>query len=297
MRYHSQLRPGSFSEQTHIVTGGGSGIGRCIAHELASLGARVLLIGRSLDKLERVAGEIVSDGGECSYYSLDIRDEQSVKDTVAKIVQAQGRIHGLVNNAGGQFPSVLEHISAKGFDAVLRSNLLGGFLMAREVYVQSMKTHGGSIVNITADNAGGMPMMGHSGAARAGMENLTKTAALEWAASGVRVNAVAPGYILTSGLDTYDPEFLRELLPCFRETIPLYRLGEEAEVSGAVCFLLSDAAGYITGQTLRIDGGSSLKHHSPLWRPVAANSVKRFNGFHRKRRPKVVEALEAEGKL
>lgn len=178
MRYHSQLRPGSFSEQTHIVTGGGSGIGRCIAHELASLGARVLLIGRSLDKLERVAGEIVSDGGECSYYSLDIRDEQGVKDTVAKIVQAQGRIHGLVNNAGGQFPSALEHIPAKGFDAVLRSNLLGGFLMAREVYVQSMKTHGGSIVNITADNAGGMPMMGHSGAARAGMENLTKP--LHW---------------------------------------------------------------------------------------------------------------------
>lgn len=297
MRYQSQLRPGSFSEQTHVVTGGGSGIGRCIAHELASLGAHVVLIGRKQDKLERVAGEINNDGGECSLYSLDIRDEESVKETVGQIVQTQGRIHGLVNNAGGQFPALLEQINTKGFDAVVRSNLLGGFLMSREVFVQSMKKHGGSIVNITADNTGGMPMMGHSGAARAGMENITETAALEWASFGVRINAVAPGYILSSGFDTYDPDFLRELLPGFRDSIPLYRLGEEAEVSGAVCFLLSDAASYITGQTLRIDGGSSLKHHSPLWQPQAANTSKRFNGFHRKHRPQVVKELEAEGKL
>ncbi|WP_444938955.1 SDR family oxidoreductase [Microbulbifer sp. JMSA002] len=297
MRYQSQLRSGSFSEQTYIITGGGSGIGRCIAHELASLGAHVVLIGRKLDKLERVAGEINNDGGECSLFSLDIRDEEGVQETVGQIVQARGQIHGLVNNAGGQFPSPLEQINTKGFDAVVRSNLLGGFLMSREVFVQSMKQYGGSIVNITADNAGGMPMMGHSGAARAGMENITETAALEWAPFGVRVNAVAPGYILSSGFDTYDPKFLRELLPGFRNSIPLYRLGEEAEVSGAVCFLLSDAASYITGQTLRIDGGSSLKHHSPLWQPQAANNSKRFNGFHRKRRPQVVEELEAEGKL
>ncbi|WP_323844551.1 SDR family oxidoreductase [Microbulbifer magnicolonia] len=297
MRYQSQLRPGSFSGQTHLVTGGGSGIGRCIAHELASLGAHVVLIGRSAEKLALVAEEIRSDGGDCSLHSLDIRDEDAVRDTVAAIVQARQCIHGLVNNAGGQFPAPLEQIKSKGFEAVVRSNLLGGFLMAREVFLQSMKTHGGSIVNITADNVGGMPMMGHSGAARAGMENLTETAALEWAAHGVRVNAVAPGYILSSGFDTYDPEFLRELLPGFRDSIPLYRLGEEAEISGAVCFLLSDAASYITGQTLRIDGGSSLKHHSPLWRPAPACGGNRFNGFHRSRRPQVVEELEAEGKL
>jgi citronellol/citronellal dehydrogenase len=113
----------------------------------------------------------------------------------------------------------------------------------------------------------------------------------------VRVNAVAPGYILSSGFDSYDPEFLRELLPNFRDSIPLYRLGEEAEVSAAVCFLLSDAAAYITGQTLRIDGGSSLKTHSPLWRPAPAKNIQRYNGFHRSAKPEVVLQLEAEGKL
>jgi len=297
MSYHSQLRPGSFDGTTHIVTGGGSGIGRCIAHELASLGAHVVLIGRSADKLAAVADEIHADGGHCSEYSLDIRDEDAVRNAVAQIVDARGPVHGLVNNAGGQYPAPLAQIKAKGFEAVVKSNLLGGFLMAREAFTQSMQAHGGSIVNITADNCGGMPMMGHSGAARAGMENLTHTAALEWAAHGVRVNAVAPGYILSSGFDTYDADFLRELLPGFRDSIPLYRLGEEAEISGAVCFLLSDAASYITGQTLRIDGGSSLKHHSPLWQPVATQKRKAFNGFHRSRKPQVVLELETEGKL
>ncbi|WP_237056859.1 SDR family oxidoreductase [Microbulbifer sediminum] len=297
MPYQSQLRPGSFSNQVHIVTGGGSGIGRCIAHELASLGAHVVLIGRTAEKLQRVAGEIADDGGSSSYHPLDIREEADVRAAVASIVDEHQHIHGLVNNAGGQFPSQLEEISARGFEAVVRSNLVGGFLMAREVYTRSMKNNGGAIVNITADNAGGMPLMGHSGAARAGMDNLTETAAVEWAASGVRVNAVAPGYILSSGFDTYDAEFLRQLLPGFRDSIPLYRLGEEAEISAAVCFLLSDAASYLTGQTLRIDGGSSLKHHSPLWQPAPARNRKRFEGFHRAEKPAVVAELEAEGKL
>lgn len=297
MPYQSQLHPDSFREKTIIVTGGGSGIGRCIAHEVAGLGGHAVLIGRTEEKLAAVADEIQSDGGACSYHSLDIRDEDAVVATIKAVVDQQGVIHGLVNNAGGQFPALLSQINKKGFEAVVRSNLVGGFLMAREVYNQSMSQHGGSIVNITADNSGGMPMMGHSGAARAGMENLTQTAAVEWASSSVRVNAVAPGYILSSGFDTYDPDFLRQLLPGFRETIPLDRLGEEAEVSASVCFLLSDAARYITGQVLRIDGGGSLKHHSPLWRPSSAKNRQAFNGFHRSRRPKVVEELEAEGKL
>ncbi|WP_237065229.1 SDR family oxidoreductase [Microbulbifer guangxiensis] len=297
MPYESQLRPQSFSKQTIIVTGGGSGIGRCIAHEVASLGGHTVLIGRSEEKLAAVADEIHTDGGACSYHSLDIREEDAVVETVQEIVAERGQIHGLVNNAGGQFPGLLAQIKRKGFEAVVRSNLVGGFLMSREVFNQSMAEHGGSIVNITADNVGGMPMMGHSGAARAGMENLTQTAAVEWASSSVRVNAVAPGYILSSGFDTYDPEFLRQLLPGFRESIPLDRLGEEAEVSATVCFLLSDAARYITGQVVRIDGGGSLKHHSPLWRPSSAKNRKAFNGFHRSNRPKVVEELEAEGKL
>ncbi|MEX2962178.1 SDR family oxidoreductase [Microbulbifer sp. TYP-18] len=297
MGYQSVLRADTFNGKTIVVTGAGSGIGRCIAHELASLGAQVVLLGRSLDKLESVAAEIRADGGSCSPFSLDIRDEDRVKETVARILDHQEAIHGLVNNAGGQFPALLEHISKNGFEAVVRNNLVGGFLMAREVFAQYMKTHGGSIVNISADNVGGMPMMGHSGAARAGMENLTQSAAVEWAPHSVRVNAVAPGYILSSGFDTYDPALLRELLPGFRQRIPMYRLGEEAEVSGSVCFLLSDAALYITGQTLRIDGGAGLNHRSPMWRSTAPRDKQAFNGFHRSRKPEVVRELEAEGKL
>ena len=136
MSYRSVFRPDLFAGQTHIVTGGGSGIGRCTAHELASLGAHVVLVGRSVERLEKTVAEIVEDGGSASYVSLDIREEQAVKDAVAQVLAERGAIHGLVNNAGGQYPSPLMHISKKGWDAVVNSNLTGGFLFAREVFNQ-----------------------------------------------------------------------------------------------------------------------------------------------------------------
>jgi citronellol/citronellal dehydrogenase len=203
-RYASAFRPGLFDGRLYWVTGGGSGIGRCVAHELSSLGATVVLSGRSQDKLEHVAREIAEDGGRCTTRAFDIRDETAVEAAVAGVKAEHGPIHGLVNNAGGQFPAPLAAISKKGFEAVVANNLTGGFLMSREVYKQCMAEHGGAIVNMTADFRNGMPGMGHSGAARAGMSNLTMTAAVEWAASGVRVNAVAPGWIASSGMDTYD---------------------------------------------------------------------------------------------
>ena len=119
------------------------------------------------------------------------------------MVGKHGAVHGLVNNAGGQFPSPLMMISKRGFDSVVASNLTGGFLMMRELFMQSMREHGGAIVNMTADFRNGMPGMGHSGAARAGMANLTQSAAFEWAHAGVRVNAVAPGWVASSGMDSY----------------------------------------------------------------------------------------------
>ncbi len=201
MHYGSVFASGLFTGRVVVVTGGGSGIGRCTAHELAALGAHVALVGRKIDKLQKVAEEIAHDGGLASLYVCDIRQEEAVKQTVAAIVAAHGPIDGLVNNAGGQFMTPLEAISAKGWEAVVNTNLTGGFLMARECYLQSMGKTGGAIVNIVADMWGSMPGMGHSGAARAGMVNFTETAALEWAAKGVRVNAVAPGYIASSGMD------------------------------------------------------------------------------------------------
>eukprot|EP00659_Diplonema_papillatum_P008390 gene8390-12927_t len=129
--------------------------------------------------------------------------------------------------------------------------------MAREVFNQSMSKHGGSIVNMLADMWGGMPGMGHSGAARSGMDNFTKTAAFEWGYAGVRVNAVAPGWIASSGMDTYEGAF-KAVIPTLREHVPLKRIGTESEVSAAIVFLLSPAAAFVSGSTLRIDGAASL---------------------------------------
>lgn len=240
MSYDSIFRPGLFDGQTIIVTGGGSGIGRCTAHELAALGAHVVLVGRKAEKLEKTAGEIVEDGGSVSWHACDIREEEAVKTLVANILAERGTIHHLVNNAGGQYPSPLASISQKGFETVLRTNLVGGFLVAREVFNQSMSKTGGSIVNMLADMWGGMPGMGHSGAARSGMENFTRTAAVEWGHAGVRVNAVAPGWIASSGMDTYEGAF-KAVIPTLREHVPLKRIGSESEVAAAIVFLLSPA--------------------------------------------------------
>lgn len=150
-RYRSVFSPGLFAGQVILVTGGGSGIGRCTAHELASLGAQVVLAGRNADKLQQVQAEIADAGGKASIQAFDIRQEEAVRAAVADIVAAHGRIDGLVNNAGGQYLTPLAAISAKGWEAVIHTNLTGGFLVARECFVQSMQAHGGAIVNIVAD--------------------------------------------------------------------------------------------------------------------------------------------------
>ena len=281
-QYASIFRSRLFSGQVVIVTGGGSGLGRCTAHELASLGAKVALVGRKPERLDRVRAEIAAGGGEARCYPCDIREEEVVKRTVAKILADYGRIDALVNNAGGQFAALLESISAKGWEAVVRTNLTGGFLVARECYTQWMKrAGGGAIVNIIADMWQGMPGMGHSGAARAGMLNFTETAAFEWAP--VRVNAVAPGWIASSGLDHYPPE-MQAHIRSLPKLVPLARLGTESEVSAAICYLLSPAAAFISGTCLRVDGAvPNAKRQVSNRNPTAA-----FDGFHLASKPKVL---------
>jgi citronellol/citronellal dehydrogenase len=289
--YRSVFAPGLFADRVVIVTGGGSGIGRCTAHELASLGATVVLVGRNANKLRATVEEIVSDGGRASQQVCDIRQEDAVRAMVAAVLAEHGRIDGLVNNAGGQYMTPLEKISAKGWDAVIATNLTGGFLMARECYLQCMQAQGGAVVNIVADMWGSMPGMGHSGAARAGMVSFTETAALEWAKSGVRVNAVAPGYIASSGMDHY-PADAGPMLRAMRDTVPAGRFGNEAETSAAIVFLLSPAASFISGSVLRVDGARPQVRMG--WGQVAAplevqarDAVKPFDGFHRAVVPKV----------
>lgn len=287
MNYQSIFRAGIFADQVIVITGAGSGIGRCTAHELAALGATVALVGRARDKLESVAAEIAADGGLASIHECDIRDEGQVRSVVTDVVADHGRIDGLVNNAGGQFPAPLAAISAKGWDAVVRTNLTGGFLMARECYTQWMASHGGAMVNIIADMWNGMPGMGHSGAARAGMLNLTETAALEWAP--VRVNAVAPGWIASSGMDHYPPE-MKPLITSLPRSVPLNRFGTESEVSAAIVFLLSPAAAFISGSCVRVDGAAP--NAKRVWPMVGNGPNDAFEGFHRAETPEILRPKE-----
>lgn len=291
MGYQSVFRPDLFAGRTVVITGGGSGIGRCTAHELAALGAGVAIVGRNQDQLEAVRAEIRSDGGRVSVHAADIRDEGAVGDVIDAILAEHGRIDGLFNNAGGQYRAPLETISTKGFEAVVRNNLTGGFIVMREVYTKWMRSHGGAIVNMIADIWHGWPHFGHSAAARGGMLTLSESAATEWAASGVRVNTIAPGSIASSGLDTYDSkdtDFLRNKVT--RE-IPLQRYGTEAEVSAAVVFLLSPAASFITGTCIRVDGGAP--NAKPGWwelQPAQHNTP--FDGFHRSALPAILDTSQ-----
>ena len=285
MPYKSVFRPDLFKGQTIIVTGGGSGLGRCTAHELAALGANVVITGRSLDKLAAVVAEITEDGGQVMTKACDIRDDAMVVDLIEAVLARHGRIDGLVNNAGGQYRAHLKTISTKGFEAVVRNNLTGGFIVMREAYNRWMDANGGAIVNIIADMWNGWPEFAHSGAARAGMLNLTETAACEWAASNVRVNAVAPGGIASSGFDTYSPEMKQRLFD-YTHRVPLQRFGTEAEVSAAIVFLLSPAAAFITGSCLRVDGGTP--NARTTWTLQKHANSKPFEGFHRAQLPEVL---------
>ena len=286
MPYQSIFRPGLFEGQTIVVTGGGSGIGRCTAHELRSLGARIALVGRTQVKLDQVKEEL-GDPGTFTFAG-DLREEADVKAAVEAVMKWGGRIDGLVNNAGGQCPAPLKDISLNGWNAVVRNNMTATFLMSKEVYLRWMEGNGGAIVNVGADFELGMPGMGHNGAARAGQTNITLTASVEWAHAGVRVNSVIPGFIASSGLDRY-PERAHDVLRGVKGKVPLKRHGTESEIAGAIVYLLSPAAAYTTGIALRVDGGLHNNAKSNFYEVPDHDRSKPFNGFPLYRPPKVLE--------
>ncbi|KAG8458044.1 hypothetical protein KFE25_007251 [Diacronema lutheri] len=257
----SAFRPGLLAGKAALVTGGGTGIGLAIARELLTLGCDVSIVSRSAVKLDAALDALRRDGacvGRARAQPCNVRSEADVRGAVAGALEAFGRLDFLVNNGGGQFISPAADLSANGFRAVVETNLLGTFLACREAFTQYMREHGGAIVNITMVNRNGFPRMAHSGAARAGVLNLARSLATEWASSGVRINCVAPGIVYTpSGFENYGAmgePFLNAVTPA----VPCKRLGTAEEVASAVVWLLSEGAAYVTGQELSVDGGLSL---------------------------------------
>jgi len=253
---------GLLAGKVAFVTGGGSGIGAGIARRLASQGAKVALLGRKQEKLDTVAKTIADAGGEARAFPADVRDYGALEKAIAGAVGAFGGLDVLVNSAAGNFLSPAAALSANGFRAVIDIDLCGTFNASRAAF-EHLSARKGCIVNITATQAEiPTPLQCHAGAAKAGIEKLTRDLALEWARFGVRVNAVAPGPIAgTEGVARLAPGTAQDKVP---KRVPLGRYGTIDEVCEVVTFLVSPAAAYVTGATILIDGGTSLVGAGPF---------------------------------
>lgn len=251
--YHKDL----FKDKVAIVTGGRSGIGYGITKQFLSLGAKVVICSRKGDLLEKAAEELAAFG-TVAHQVCDIRKIEDIQALAEKVKSKFGRLDILVNNAGGQFPTLAKNLKNKGWDAVINNNLNGTFYMIKEMansfFIPQKQ---GIIVNIIAGIHRGFPGMIHTGAARAGVENLTKTLAQEWGDYNIRINSVAPGIINSSGLDTY-PEDIQNLFNKGKEGLPIKRFGTVEDVSNAVCFLASPLSAYTSGISLYVDGAQHL---------------------------------------
>jgi NAD(P)-dependent dehydrogenase (short-subunit alcohol dehydrogenase family) len=249
------FQPGLLDGQVAIVSGGGSGLGRASALELAALGARVVVCGRRSEPLEETAAR--ADGGRVEAIPCDIREEEQVEGFVDRVLERHGRIDLLVNNAGGQYMTPAEDITAKGFRTVMRLNVEGTWLMTHAVATRAMMggpgedPRGGKIMNVTLSPHHGLPGMAHSSAARAAVENLTRVLSIEWARFGIRLAALAAGHFATETLRTKYPQPVVEGVA---GTVPLGRLGTEEEFAWLVAYLATPAGDYFSGAVLTLDG-------------------------------------------
>jgi citronellol/citronellal dehydrogenase len=245
------FQPGLLDGQVAIVSGGGTGLGRASALELAALGAQVVVCGRRPEPLEETAG--LAEGGRCEAVPCDIREEDQVAALVDGVLDRHGGCDLLVNNAGGQYMSPAEDITPKGFRTVVRLNVEGTWLMSHAVATRAMipDARGGKILNVTLSPHNGLPGMAHSSAARAAVENLTRVLSIEWARFGIRLTALAAGHF---GTDTLRTKYPRPVVEGVAGTVPLQRLGEPEEFAWLVAFLASPAGDYLSGAVLTIDG-------------------------------------------
>ena len=242
-----------FKNKKVLVTGGRSGIGYGIAKAFLSYGAEVMIASRKEEPLQAAANELRAFG-TCYAHTCDIREPEAIQKLGEVIQETMGGLDILINNAGGQFPAPSNVIAQKGWAAVINNNLNGTFYMCQHMantfFIPQKK---GTIINITANVMRGFPGMAHTGAARAGVENLTKTLGQEWAEHNIRVNAVAPGTIATSGLENY-PNQMQAFLKESEQKNLMKRFGTAEDVSHAVLFLSSPLSSYISGVTLAVDG-------------------------------------------
>ena len=242
----------NLTDKVAIVTGASRGIGEAIAKQLSSCGAKIILIARNSDQLVAVKETIISNGGIAESIAGDVSNLNSISEIVTNTIDKWGRIDILVNNAGIARDNIIMRMKEDDWDSVMNINLKGCFNGIKSVARPMIKNKAGRIINITSvigqiGNAG----QSNYAASKAGIMGLTKSMAKELGSRNITVNAVAPGYITTNMTYELNDEVKEQLKP----SIPLGRLGTPDDVANLVCFLASDEAGYITGQTFNVDGG------------------------------------------
>jgi citronellol/citronellal dehydrogenase len=245
------FREGLLEGRVAIVTGGGSGLGRAAALELARLGCKVAICGRRREPLDETAA--LAPAGSVEAHVCDVREEDQVAAFVDQVIERHGRIDFLLNNAGGQYLVPAEDITPKGFRTVVRLNVEGTWLMTHAVASKWMipSGEGGKICNVTLSPHNGLPGMAHSSAARAAVENLTRVLSIEWARFNIRLTAIAAGHFATETLMTKYPEVV---VRGVAKTVPLGRLGRPEEFAWLVAFLASPGGDYFSGAVLTLDG-------------------------------------------
>jgi len=240
-----------------LITGGGTGIGAAIAREVGHAGATVVIASRKAEHIEPAAAGLSEEiGRKVHGVVCNIRDRDAVTACVEEVVGTAGSLDVLVNNGGGQFLSPAEQIRPKGWDAVIETNLTGTWNMTRAAADAWMLKNGGRVVNITMLTNRGFPGMTHSVASRAGVEAMTRSLSVEWAAKGIQLNCVQPGIIASNGMRNYPAG--QQMAEAYQSEVPAKRLGTCEEVAWMVAFLAGPGGAYITGQILTVDGGRSL---------------------------------------